>query len=78
MTTWMQIQKIVGEALKVAMAAAPPTTRKAAFRIQKLVLVGDGQNDNWTDRQTDRQTTPRIAFSSRLFLSFAMPTHLVG
>jgi hypothetical protein len=44
MKSWMRIQKFVGEALEVAMAAPPPTTRKAAFRIQKLVLVGDGQN----------------------------------
>jgi hypothetical protein len=41
----MQIQKFVAEALEAAMAAPPPTTRKAAYRIQKLVLVGKGPND---------------------------------
>jgi hypothetical protein len=35
----MRIQKFVEEALEAAMAAPPPTTRKAAYRIQKFVLV---------------------------------------
>jgi hypothetical protein len=53
MTAWVRIQKFVGDALEVAMAAPPPTTRKAAFRIQKFVLVGDGHNHSWTVRQRD-------------------------
>jgi hypothetical protein len=45
MTTWVRIQKHVAAVLAAAMAAPPPTTRKAAYRLQKFVLVSEGQND---------------------------------
>jgi hypothetical protein len=41
MTTWMKIQKRVAEVLKDAMESPPPTTRKAAYRLMKFVLVGN-------------------------------------
>jgi hypothetical protein len=49
MAQWMKIQERVGEVLAAAMEAPPPTTRKAAYRLQKFVLVDNGPNDRDTD-----------------------------